>query len=76
MKPEEQGPRSRFGPSAEDLTNTLKQVRTADRHNMSEPCRSCCASVRVSASMSWLTFVSVSGHHCCVSRPSATEAHS
>lgn len=30
VKPEEQGPRSRFGPSTEDLTNASKQVRTAD----------------------------------------------
>lgn len=29
MKPEEQGLRSHFGPSNEDLTDASKQVRTA-----------------------------------------------
>ncbi|XP_028260231.1 ralBP1-associated Eps domain-containing protein 2 isoform X2 [Parambassis ranga] len=32
VKPEEQGPRSRFGPSTEDLTNTSKQDITAASH--------------------------------------------
>lgn len=37
MKPEEPGPRSRFGPSTEDLTSASKQVNNANRNFQGPP---------------------------------------
>lgn len=47
MKPDKQGPRSRFGRSTEDLTNASKQVCTANVETQ-DPCWFNCMSVFIS----------------------------
>ena len=47
VKPDKQGPHSRFGRSTEDLTNASKQVRTANAE-MQDPCWFYCMSVFMS----------------------------